>query len=489
MRTLRFRLALPAALAAAGSLAATSTAIAATEVASRVDLLQQPRLFGPGLAYVEGGGPDGRVVLRSAAPGKPGIKLASGFVRDVNCTDEECDSDDFLFDADGTPGRVAFSKAQTFVRSGAPRRFSLFTGGVAGPFPQLFSCTKASDIGIYGYSIDGDAIAYGADSCVDGLPGTRVTVRDFGAGATGPKSYPLAADAGFVLAGRYLATATPAALDDKVTLKVVDWTTGSMLYTATIPDRVFALDAQADGKVVVGTPRDLGEDKGPPLPGRTRPTRCHVALAWLSAAEPTPHKLSTCGDGALQIEGDRILFARSDSKTTQIAQSDLAGKLTTVLSVKPAGVLPSLGSRIGDERFDVDGSRIAYGISRCLGESLYVQDLPVPAAKDETVSCPTSFTAARVKVSKSGTVKLPLSCPKGCTGDLTLYKILTDGSNGVDFVAGSIPSVTIAAGSKKLKVKLSSKARAAIKTKGKLAVRAQLFHPPFGTERTLVLVK
>jgi hypothetical protein len=151
-------------------------------------------------------------------------------------------------------------------------------------------------------------------------------------------------------------------------------------------------------------------------------------------------------------------------------------------------VLPS-GQTIGADRFDFDGSRVGYAVSRCLGESLYIQDLPAPAASDETVSCPTSFTAKKVKITKSGKVRLPLNCPNGCTGELTLYKLLTDGSNGVDFLAGSDPAVTIEGGSTKVTIKLTKKARAAIKKAGKLTVSAQLFGPPFGTERKLTLVK
>jgi hypothetical protein len=491
MRT-SFRLCLlPAlALSAAGCLAIASDAMAATEVASEVALVQTPRLFGPGLAYVEAEGTDGRVVLRGAAPGAPVRDLASGFIRDTKCNEEDCNSEGFLFDAARTPGRVAYSKVTTQTLTQGPRSFSLSTAGLNGPFDELLSCTKASDIDIYGYSVDADAIAYQADSCVDGAPGTRVVVRDFAAGASAPVSYPVAADADFDLAGNVLAIVTPdSSGSDKSAVKVIDWTTGATLYAATIADRVFAFDAQADGKVVVGIPTTIDKEKGPPLPGRTRPTRCNVTIDWLSAAEPKRHPLGACGTGAVQIEGDRIFFVRDDNKTTQIAQSDLAGKLTTVVSLKPSGLLPSTSSRIGADEFDVDGSRIGYAVSRCLGESLYVQDLPAPAAKDETVSCPTSFPSNRLKVTKTGTVKLPLSCQKGCTGSLKLYRLLTDGSGAIDYIAGSIPEVRLEGGTKKLTVKLSKKALKAIKKRGKVVVSTQLFGPPFGTERNITLVK
>ena len=483
------RLALAVSLSlAAGCLFAASNAVAATEVASRVKLDQLPRLFGPGVAYVEQEGTKGAVVLRAAAPGAPVRNLASGFIRDIKCDNEECDSEGFLFDAARTPGRVAFSKVTTPDLSGGPRTFTLFTGGLSGPFPALFTCNKSSDVRIYEYHVDGDTLAYEADSCVDGLPGTRVTVRDFAAGGFGTKSFPLPADTSFALAGKVLAFFTSDS-SDKVTVKVIDWTTGATLYTAPIGDRAFAFDTQADGKVVVGIPTDAGDEKGPPLPGQTRSTTCNVRIAWLSPAAPTLHKIAPCSEGDAQIEDDRIYFVRTDNKTEQLTQSDLAGNVIPVASIKGDGGFPSFANLVGAERFDVDGSRIAYPVSRCLGDSIYVQDLPAPAAKTETVSCPTSFTSTKIKVSKTGTIKLPLSCPKGCTGSLTLYKLLTDGSRGVDYVAGSIPSVTVSSGSKKLTVKLSKQALKAIKKSGKLAVSAQLFGPPFGTERKITLVK
>lgn len=463
-------------------LSAFAASVSAREtVQSDVDLAGGVKVAGPDVYYRENEA-DGKIVLRSARPGGE-VRDVTSAVVSAKCQEDgefqDCDSTGFGFDV--SAARLAFSNISVFQIADKPNQFKVSTGPLSGPFSTLVNCDKTGAENFYGYVVDGNSIAYDTNECTDGMPGQRIAVRSFAPGAPAPRTFPSDRDTGFDFAGNRIA------LQRGNAVKVFDTDSGAPLFSTSFPGGdIFDVAIQADGTVVVGQGIN-GDEDGPPLLGRTRKTRCFLTYSWASIAQPTPHEISACGQSGVEISSNRLFFLRNDTKTTQLVSSDLAGELSTIASVKPDGIFDSGdSSSIAGRGFDVEGSRVAYSLHRCLGETIYTQDLPAPnVTTDETVACDESISRKTVKVSKSGAATVTVKCPKGCVG--TLENVQTDPKKGDTIslvVAQSVP-VRIESGVEKIKIQLTKKARKALRKNGKLRVQTQLFGPPFGAEAVL----
>jgi hypothetical protein len=68
---------------------------------------------------------------------------------------------------------------------------------------------------------------------------------------------------------------------------------------------------------------------------------------------------------------------------------------------------------------DADERRIAYALRLCSGhDRLTVQRLGEPVMSAGSPRCPVALPSRRLPVSRSGRLRVPLRCPRGCDGFL-----------------------------------------------------------------------
>ncbi|MCW3064148.1 MAG: hypothetical protein JWN32_1320 [Solirubrobacterales bacterium] len=229
---------------------------------------------------------------------------------------------------------------------------------------------------------DGTTIAYLRPPC-DLSPAAPETLVLHDAGGAADRTVAIAPApvdvAGVALAGPFAAYAAAGSIS------VVDRATGAPVYhvAAGAP---FVL--QADGKVAWAANTHF-----PCVAG---------ALEWASPAEPTAHGLSVGACSVVRFAGDRIVYGTgSATRAVTLAGADRA-------------LLPF------DRGVSVDGSRIAFVAPGCAGGTLWSGSLDDPAlAPPVQRSCPLRVTGRRLIV-RAAAVRVPLSCPRGCSGLLTL---------------------------------------------------------------------
>jgi hypothetical protein len=451
--------------------AASPASAAPRKVVSGVAIGDVPRLSGDQVVYEQPSGSAGKLLIRRAAPGGTPVEVTTGLNRDVCDSDEDaqCDSDYFRFDSSAT--RVAFEQFAVRDRSSGPPSFTLSSGPFTGPFDALVSCNaKGGALARFGYgfSLDGDAIAYQTDSCVPATTGVNIVVRDLGPAAPPPRVIPSDVDTAFKLAGNYLALRK----DKKLT--VLDRTTGATLYTLTAPNPVFDFDVQADGKLAVSS-------------GNGQGCSGNLSIFWASSAAPTLHDVG-CGFGDVHIADDRIVFfrqVRGKNASQQIVSSDFDGNLQVVAAIVGSGFISEGATLAGDE-FDLQGSRVAYAVQDCIGDSVWTQDLPAgPSVPQQKVSCPVTFGPKTAKVSKKGKVSIPVTCPNGCEASLS-GAVLGKG-NTIAIRVLPATDVLITKGTRKIGFKLTKAGLKALRKKGKLSVSLNFFGPPILEDRALTL--
>jgi hypothetical protein len=129
-------------------------------------------------------------------------------------------------------------------------------------------------------------------------------------------------------------------------------------------------------------------------------------VAWYSPAEPHAHVLgeSDC-DSDVRIVDDHVAWINRD----ELVVSDLAGRTRTLASF-PRGT--------AGPHFAFDGRRFALAAARCDGRDT----LRVSRRRwddDRPVRCPGRLTS-RTAVVRRGVARLPMHCPRGCSGDFRL---------------------------------------------------------------------
>jgi hypothetical protein len=265
--------------------------------------------------------------------------------------------------------------------------------GVPGPRrPVLVDCRAEQLVAEASLALDGIRLAYDPDPC-DEIP--RLVVMDLGTGAT--TALPEPAGGGLLdMRGRFAAWTATSAGEPR--LVVHDLDTGTTAYTAPNPG-VTALDLDADGTVAAVT----GKPRRPCSTGR---------LFRYSVAAPAPEELDVpaCASVEVRIERGRIFFLGWDGQTR------------TLRELSPDGAVRDLVrfNRVAARGFDVSGERVAWAARDCAGdEAIFTSRLSAPPSDMGSSDCMARFGPGVAPV-RRGVATVPLRCPRGCFGDLTL---------------------------------------------------------------------
>jgi hypothetical protein len=310
--------------------------------------------------------------------------------------DDECCQTFFTSGFSASDKRVAVSGFyEAYVKGAlAQSDYDLQVGPPNGPLSQLFKCG-----GNHPYDVDGDRIAYLGDDCTEKASGgPRVVTRDLATGA---------------VVGSFAMTRQPNTLDlagDLIALSgffaaqpevVIHNTAGAEQYKLNHNFAQYSL--QADGKIALARTEELSAD-------------CRIE--WFSKAEPTPHRIEFCPRGRVRMAGDRIAFDRIEGTSVSLNVTTLTGQRRAFTFFDP-------GRGLGG--FDFDGSRMAYTSRGCVRaeDTVWVDDLSSPEVDSPVVEggpCTATIDTKTARASSKGLVRVKVTCPDGCAGDLNLYQ-------------------------------------------------------------------
>jgi hypothetical protein len=401
-----------AVLAFAAPAGAAVTQMATGMPVGEVELAGQSVVFG------SFGGGTARVMR--ADPGGSITKLAEHTVPGDD--DDECCSTYFSTAFSASATQVAFSSFyEAYVKGSlAQSNFKLSAGPPQGAVAQLFDCGLN-----HPYDVDGDRIAYLGDDCTEktsGL-GARVVVRNLAA-------------AGAPVVGSFAMTRQPNTLDlagDHVALSgffaaapelIVYSLSGAEQYKINHNFALYSL--QADGKLAVAHPTAQGDCR----------------LEWFSKAEPVAHRIDVCPRGRVRMAGDRIAVDRLQGTTSSLDVVALNGSTRSVTFFQPSGALTG---------FDWDGSRLAYGVQSCVraDDAVFVEDLTSDPPVVEGGACTATIDTKKARADRKGLLRVRVSCPDGCTGELDLYR-------GKTSVNRRTAAVSIRSGAKTIPIRLGT---------------------------------
>lgn len=264
------------------------------------------------------------------------------------------------------------------------------------------------------FAVAGNVLVDAQTSCATGA--YRVVIRDFARGGA-PETLRVAAQVGQVAAaGRFVAWLES---PQKFTGSAPPWAIvvydlGRKAEAYRVPareaHRIDRLQIQADGTVLVDGLRE-------PRPGQPSGSfLTRYALDGTSTEIPRdPDTLLWSGRN---FGGDRILVGRfvrgpvpgAPAIGEALAISDLSGRLTPLAH----------GPGTFGVDTDFDGRSALYSQQACVGMTLYLQDVHTGAvAGPPDAACPVKLTGGVRRV-RGGRAPLPVSCPRGCYGMVTL---------------------------------------------------------------------
>lgn len=249
-----------------------------------------------------------------------------------------------------------------------------WSGPLSGPLERFAECADTGSAGVI--AVDATRVAYAA-GCTGG-----VRVRE---AAGGPDVVIAAKESpnAIRLRGDHLAFAAGDLIP------VADRRTGATRFTSA-PAGDF--DVQSDGTLVTCR-------KG--------------TVAWASPAEPADHVVGTGGCANVRISGGRILYVAGPARAIRMV--DLAGTGTELL--------PPLAGLRG---LDFDGARAVFTADSCTGTGIF--ELPLTSASTPpalSTACSIKLPGGRLKPRKFK-VRVRVSCPQGCVGELTLVRPRAD---------------------------------------------------------------
>jgi hypothetical protein len=298
--------------------------------------------------------------------------------------------------------RISESSDEFF---GDSEGLSVRAGSQRGRLRQLLSCGAGAGANVpFSFDLDGDLLAYDSAPCNERVE--RPVVRALGVGTV--VALPLApgrAIARFVVAGDYVAVATaPAsgAWPDEAT--VHDARSGRLLYAVALPaDEVLhGIDMGSDGTLAVVSSSAMND---PPS------VFCATSsLRLYTPARPSGRRLEVRPCSALvELAGTRVLYtagAGHRSTLTAVDAQDERQRILRFGNVRLGGV-------------DAEERRIAYVVRLCSGHGrIMVQRLDEPVVSAGSPRCPVSLPARRLLASRSGRLRVPVRCPRGCDGFL-----------------------------------------------------------------------
>jgi hypothetical protein len=346
-------------------------------VAGLRDPLPEVHLSSGSVVYVDSrvyrSSDSGQYVVFSRAPGRPQRLLARVVPRRLK-----------HFGWPDLDFAIASSKAATVVAkqelyngpdedAPALEVRTLTASGAAGRVILHTRCTHGS--------ASLDVALSGATLASFGCDGTDLVVRDLSHAGRVVQRFTDTdgGEAPVDIAGDYVAFASHANR-----LVVANWRTGATLYEAErdglnlysfslAPDGTVAIASEACGVVLFDRDTPAGRD----LP--------------LHLCEPT-----------LRLVGRTLAFA--DGTRLELADVDTGERR----------VMARLGG--SDERgFDFDGEHFAWQEQRCADYAIFLRGLDGPAHPAAPAECPVRLGKVRSKVSRRGIVRVPFSCPLGCT--------------------------------------------------------------------------
>ena len=425
-------------VATAAGAALACLVLAAPAGAVRTEVVRAPsrapQLIDGGVVYVT----DARAgtQVRRGAPGQAPLTLAT--LARPPLVDDCCTVDSQIRVA-ASGGYVAASRwVQLFAKGAeAENSFRIDAGPATGTLPTLHTCSGNRPI-----DVDGTRIAY-VNGCTEAGGTPPVVVRDLAmSGAPVVASLPQTAVVSELdLAGQHIALLRVSS-PSKAEVAVRDLAAAADAYTVSESFEGFSL--QADGKLALTRTNDE--------------QLCRVD--WYSKAEPVAHRVDVCPLGHAQIAGDRLAVTRIAPSGMTLDLVGLAGGTTEVASFSGPNAFTG---------FDFDGSRVAYGVSGCSSsqDAVFVDDLARPAPAIEGGACPVAISAAAVRASSSGLVRVGFACKAGCEGFMTLRR---DGKQ----VVKSIDELDQAPGSGKAPMRLTGSTRRLLRERGSLVVQARL---------------
>jgi hypothetical protein len=302
--------------------------------------------------------------------------------------------------------------AVTTVHAAGPDESLDVRGGpLAGPFARFAECEG----GAYGRPSVAvwEEVGAFADLCSSPAP---VVVRRLDDPRAAPERIFPDAFGVVDLAGSYLAVGKADGVE------VFDRRDGALVYRVSAElfgeedERDATFELQEDGKVAAML-----------LVGAER---CDAA--WFSPAEPYAHVVgeADCG-GDLRLRSDRIAWVEPRRRRAALKVKPLSGPATTVARF-PASrptpgdvdLLPIVGTV--STSFAFDGERLAYSVNRCDGRRtlLLRPTIAGPTFHDrDPLACPFRLRRRTVAVRPgSKIVRLPVHCPRGCAGRITVRR-------------------------------------------------------------------
>ena len=380
-----------ASIAVAGALAlrAQSPALAATrELTTSTDWLGRPALAGDRL-IVSAARPSRPIRLLSVGPGGGAVTLFAAPRRGIDIS---------YAASDQRVAAVATTRPADNVE-----RYELLSGPPDGPLARVALCNRPEGLaGPPAPAVEGEVAAWAGAGCSL----ERILVID---GTSAPEAIEARGRVlGLAVAGRYVAWLA-ARGGAAAVATVYDRATRSVAYsvdagTSTLPVDV---DVHDDGTAVVASYRSAaaGDPPGPcgalPMP----------RITWHSVADPSPHDVGadTCEPSARLAFG-RLAFLgnRPDRRGSQLVLTDLSGG-----AAQPVAVFEALFGP--DERFDWDGSRIAWSDGRCRDHAVLARHGADGSPPSPATSCP--VRASNLRLRRDGTAHVRISCPNGCRAD------------------------------------------------------------------------
>jgi hypothetical protein len=290
------------------------------------------------------------------------------------------------FDAAGN--RLVYSGVEEIESGpdvGDSRSAEVHTGPIDGPYPEVDGCHQTGRFGPLDVLAAPNAIlhrSFGCEPEADTLRGFSGPGYVRRLGSPSPFQYLYRGMAGNFVIGSPPGTQAYGVYDH-VNDRFVDELSPS-----------FATRVQDDGTAV--------SSDGTPFGARA----CGAELRVHTAAGPggTPLPVRVCG-AAFAVAGSRIAAERLTASGPEVVSMNLAGGDVRVLAkLADVNALNSL---------DTDGKRVAWHVSGCYVDSLYVADLTGKPVRRGLTHCPLELRAKAIPVRK-GKAKIPIVCAKGC---------------------------------------------------------------------------
>jgi hypothetical protein len=315
-------------------------------------------------------------------------------------------NNDFRFSASNTFAVsrkwLALGREESTSYGTSRRSASVRVGRIGEPRATVLGCS-VSEVFVFAprLGLSDELLAYEADPCDKQA---RLAVRSLETGATRVFGEPENTYFGDIeVAGPYVGVVRRPTADG-------------------IPDQIVVLEA-ATGKEVLAVPAPSGRsvhDLALADDGRVAvttfagDTTCGKgALSWYSPGEPFEHRLDgrPCGD--VRMAGGEAAVVERTRRGYALKLVGLSGGTRYLL--RPSAVRP--------RGFDVDVRMATYALSECDGRwGIFLRRFTGRASSIRSVRCRAALRPRTLREDRVGRVAVPLRCPRGCHGSVTIRR-------------------------------------------------------------------